>query len=136
MFLGYFTSTSAGKLVLDEGMMNSIKYFQILQDKMMPSMQMLVNDASVFQHELAKWHNSKNMKNCKRNNELEVLDWSGNTPAVNPIKILLSILKRCINTMYCSTKRKMIENVIQICYRHDDIKNTCSTLLDSMPKRV
>ncbi|GBN26454.1 hypothetical protein AVEN_60371-1 [Araneus ventricosus] len=58
--------------------------------------------------------------------KLTVLDWPGNSPDVNPIKNLWSIVKRRVSKMDCSTNRKMIGNVMKVWFRDDDIKTLCS----------
>ncbi|GIX79641.1 uncharacterized protein CEXT_245611 [Caerostris extrusa] len=58
----------------------------------------------------------------------EVLDWPGNSPDVNPIENLCSIVTRRVSKMGCSTKKKSIENVVKVWFRDDDIKNVCPKL--------
>ncbi|GBO24819.1 hypothetical protein AVEN_207357-1 [Araneus ventricosus] len=69
--------------------------------------------------------------------KLTVLDWAVNSPNANLIQNLWSIVKRLVSKMDCSTKRRIIEDVIKICFRDDDVKNNlCSKLVGSIPKRV
>ncbi|GBO21996.1 hypothetical protein AVEN_98252-1 [Araneus ventricosus] len=133
MFWGYFTSGGPSSLVPVERMLNSKKYILLLEDKIVPFMQTFAGSVGVFQRDLALCHNSKIVKNFQEK-KLTVLDWPGNSPDVNPIKNLWSIVKRRVSKMDCSTNRKMIGNVIKVWFRDDDIKTLYSKLVESTPK--
>ena len=72
-----------------------------------------------------------------RENKIKVLNWSGNPPDLNPIKVLWHILKNRSAKMNCTTTEQMIKIAIQVwCHDNNDVKNMCGTLMESMPKRV
>lgn len=136
MFWGYFTSGGPGSLVPVEGMMNSKKYISVIERKLVPMMQTFAGGVGFFQQDLAPCHTSKLTKKFFQEQKITVLDWPGNSPDVNPIENLWSIVKRRVSAMDCSTKKTMIENVINVWFRDDEIKILCSNLVESMPKRV
>ncbi|GIY71705.1 transposable element Tc1 transposase [Caerostris extrusa] len=135
MFWGYFTPGGPGSLVPVEGMTDSQKYTSILPDKFEPFMQTFDGCIDVIQQDLVPCHTSTLTTKFLKT-KLTVLDWPGNSPDINPIENLWSILKRRACKMDCSTKIKMIENVVKVWFRDEDIKNACSKLVESMPKRA
>ena len=46
--------------------------------------------------------------------KITVLDWPGNSPDLNPIENLSSIVKNRLKKMDCTTKIKLIEAVIHV----------------------
>ena len=67
---------------------------------------------------------------------MEVLEWPGNSPDLNPIENLWSIVKNRLRKKDCTTKTKLIESVINVWFHDDEIKNTSKKLVMSMKKRV
>ncbi|GBM02467.1 hypothetical protein AVEN_76512-1 [Araneus ventricosus] len=53
-----------------------------------------------------------------------------------PERNLWSMVKRRASRMDCSTKRRMIGNVINVWFRDDHVKHLCSKLVESKPNRV
>ena len=69
-------------------------------------------------------------------NQIYVLQWHGNSPDHNPIENLWSIIKTRLRNKDCTTKIKLIEAIIQLWYRDEQIQSDCNKLVDSMPKRI
>lgn len=125
MFWGFFTTNGTGSLVPVQGMMNSTKYIEILRHRIVPFMQTF---SGTFQHDLAPCHNSKLVKTFILENQINVLDWPGNSPDLNPIENLWNILKSRLGKMDCSTKERMITSAINVWFHDDEIKNMCTNL--------
>ena len=64
--------------------------------------------------------------------KITVLDWPGNSPDLNPIENLWSIVKNRLRKMDCTTKIKLI----YVWFHDEEIKKICKTLVLSMKKRV
>ena len=137
MFWGSFTANGLGGLITVDGMMNSEKYIEVLRRKVIPDLANYYPAGDgVFQQDLAPCHSSKKTKTFMEDNNILTLSWPGNSPDLNPIENLWSIIKSRLRKRDCSTLRKLIEAVIQIWHHDEELKKMCSTLVESMPKRV
>jgi transposase len=65
-----------------------------------------------------------------------MLTWPGNSPDINPIENLWSILKKRLGKMDCSTEECTVMNVIKVWFHDCGVKNICSKLVESTPKHV
>jgi transposase len=55
---------------------------------------------------------------------------------MNPIENLWGTVKKRLKKINITTKVQLIENLIQIWHHDDEIKNKCSVLIESMPRRI
>ena len=137
MFWGCFSYYGVGSLKPVEGMMNSEKYLHVLTKKIIPEMARKFPKASgIFQQDLAPCHTSRKVKTFINLNNILVLDWPGNSPDLNLIENLWSIMKIHLLRRNCSTMVKLIEAIIDCWYRDPQIQENCKKLIYSMPKRV
>lgn len=137
MFWGCFSIHGPGPLMTVEGMMDSLKYIDVLDTQLIPAMQQWYPENNgVFQEDLAPCHSSKISKTFKQENEINVLPWPGNSPDLNPIENLWAIIKTKLRSRDCTTKTKMIAAVFEIWNNDELLKPMCKNLVYSMPKRV
>jgi transposase len=123
-------------LVPVDGMMNSSKYIEILKSIVLLFLQTFAYSKRAFQHSLASCQNSKAVKKFIQENKISTLDWPGNSPDMNRIENLWSILKKSLGKIDCSAEERMVTNVIKVWFHDSGVKNICSILVESMPKRV
>ena len=137
MFLGSFTAKGPGRLVIIEGMMNSDQCKAALQSHLLPVLERDFADGDcIFQQDLAPCHTSKKMRTFFEEKDITIIDWPGNSPDLNPIENLWAIIERRIEKTDCSTAQKLISAIIRTWYHIDEVVKICSTLVDSMPKRM
>ena len=83
-------------------------------------------------------HHANRVKIVKKfvaENKINVMDWPGNSPDLNPIENLWAILKRKIRRNLISNRRILQQEIIKVW--NNDINNEIITkLIDSMPKRI
>jgi hypothetical protein len=133
--LGFFTASSPGSLVPVDGVMNSSKYIEILKNRVLQFLQTFADGKGTFQHDFSPCHSSKSVQKFIQENKISMLDWPGNSPDMNPIDNLWSILKKRLGKTDCSTEERMVTNVTKVWFHDSGVKTICSKLVESMPKR-
>ena len=81
-------------------------------------------------------HRAKKVARAFAENEIEVLYWPGNSPDLNPIENLWSIVKLEQKKRDSGNKDKLKQVVIDIWFNNEKIQEYCKTLVDSMPSRI
>ena len=66
--------------------MNGTKHVTLLQNKL--QLHTSVNNCSIFVHDGAPRHRRKAVKQFLKQKAVQVLDWPGNSPELNPIENL------------------------------------------------
>ncbi|GFU62266.1 uncharacterized protein TNCV_4859771 [Trichonephila clavipes] len=84
-FWSFFTTNGGGSLVPFKGIMNYVKYIEILCSRIVPSMETF---DGAFQDDLASRHNSTLVQNFIRANKIKVLNGPGNSSDLSPIENL------------------------------------------------
>lgn len=130
--LGFY----GGLLVEVDGMMNSEKYIDILQNYAIPQLQEQFFGQGVFQQDLAPCHTSKMVSRFMTEQKIRVLAWPGNSPDMNPIENLWSIVKHKLHQKDCSNKLQLTEAIADIWENGADWETVNQKLVNSMPNRV
>ena len=71
-----------------------------------------------------------------RKYKLNVLEWPGNSPELNPIENLWAINKISVTKLDCTTMTKLLEVIIQVWYQDTKVKENYQKLVESMRNRV
>ena len=139
MVWGCFTWSKLGPLIRLDGRVNSQRYIEeVLQNALIPFMRSLRPRKAVyiFQQDNAPIHKSQLTCEFLRSSNINVLDWPGQSPDLNPIEHLWDELGRCVRKRIPPPKNETeLMAYLQEeweCISEDVWKN----LINSMERRV
>ena len=109
--------------------MNADKYIEVIQCKVVKDMERAFsNGEGIFQQDLAPCHTAKKVKKFFEENHIKILDWPGNSPNLNPIENLWSIVKTQLLKKDCTTQTKLINTIIDVWYLDQESLRTAKSL--------
>ena len=112
--------------------MNGQKYTDVLKSNLVSNMRKL--KADVFQDDSAPCHRSRIVKSWIQESQINILDWPGNSPDLNPIENLWAILKRKLKMTTITNRKNLIYEAKS---KWSEIsKDIIKNLVMSMPKRI
>ncbi len=89
------SSAGVAPLCFLKSTVNALIYQEILEHFMLPAADKLYGDADlIFKQDLAPVHTAKGTKSWFSDHGVTVLDWQANSPDLNPIENIWSIVKR------------------------------------------
>ena len=136
MIWGCFSSKGVGSLKICDGYMNSEKYIDVLNSNLLPSINKdECDDAFYHLDDSAPCHRTKSVNEWHLKNKINRIKWPGNSPDLNPIENLWSFMKSKLRKKTITTKRKLIENIIEIWY-HQIPRQYLEKLSSSMKTRL
>lgn len=139
MFWGCFSKLALGPLVVVEGNMDAKKYIQTLKDNLLNEYAIAKKTTGedwVFMQDNAPCHRAKSVVRFLRRNRIKTLEWPPQSPDLNPIENLWSIIKREMKRKLGppTTKDELIEQVFNVWESMD--QSICGKLLDEYEKRL
>lgn len=138
MVWGCFSYFGVGPLELIRGIMTKEVYHQILYENMpvaLGQMEFPENEV-IFQQDNDPKHSSKLVRNFLKTQNYETIEWPSQSPDLNPIENLWSIVKRRLgNFDEAPNSIHELWERVQISWEEIPVE-TCQNLIASMPKRV
>ena len=134
MFWGFFSARGLGNLIAIEGTMNSEKYIEVLREYLLPEIDEC-DVQPVFMQDNAPCHKSRAVMDFFAEKSITTLDWPPQSPDMNPIENLWSIIKRRRAAKFHlpRTKSELIDQVFAIWTEIDE--NLRNNLVNSMKNR-
>ena len=137
--LGVYCGQWPHILTVCDEIINGVKYIDILQKKMLPSTRSLFDIQPprmlpdfTFQQDNAPCHTAKIVKARFDKNGIDVMDWPGNNPNLNPIENLWHRLKILVAKEKPGNKVKLMEAIVKSWY-HVITADELAKLVESMP---
>ena len=135
MVWGCFSSLGVGNLHLIDGIMDKHQYHNILFAQMLPSANRLFGDSDwKFQEDNDPKHTSKLCKEFHVQHATNRIDWPAQSPDLNPIENLWSILDERCKDRRPQSREELFE-ILQTEWNRLPV-SLLTNLVDSMPRRV
>jgi transposase len=132
---GGFSAHGTGILHLVNGLMDAPQYVQILQDAARPSADLLFGGQNfLFQQDNDPKHTALVTRRYMRDNNLALMPWPPQSPDLNPIENLWSILDREIMNRRVNSKQELFA-AVDTAWRNLS-PELLTRLVDSMPARI
>lgn len=139
MIWGCFSFYGPGRLyVVPKGTtVNSVRYLEILNTRMMPSASAMYPTGDfIFQDDGAPCHRSKVVKAWFQQHSVTPMhEWPGQSPDINPIENLWNIMKNHVNKSKPTGRVTLVEAIIRA-WHHTVTLETLQTLVESMTRRI
>lgn len=113
--------------------MNGEKYLNLLKNHLdIPNGS---HGCTVFMHDGAPCHRAAHVRTYLKMRKIDVLDWPGNSPDLNPIENLWHIMKNKVAD-YQPTSAQELQKAIRMVWANDITQDLCCKLIESMPRRM
>lgn len=135
---GSFAANGVGMLHRIEGIMDRFVYLDIVENCLIPSRDLLFADIgtenSLVQQDNDPKHTALIIKEYWQDNNIAVLDWPSQSPDLNPIENLWSILDRNLKDRRPSNETELFEELKKGWEALPE--SQLMALVDSMPRRI
>lgn len=138
MIWGVISSKGNGRLHIVEGTMRQDQYLKVLETKLLRQTRDWFGDGEfVFMHDSAPCHKAKKVTKFLQDHQIQVLDWPGNSPDLNPIENVWAALKVEISRKkIITTTQELIVNIIRAWHNTPDLQKISQNCIRSMPRRL
>ena len=135
MFWGCLSKNGPGPLVPIQGTMNAARYVDILNNHVLPNAERFPNDW-VLQHDNAPCHRARLVTNFLTQHGIQALPWPPYSPDMNVMENVWALLKRKVHRYVHTTRDDLIREVQNIWQTDPEIAEMCTTIVDSMHRRI
>lgn len=137
MIWGAISVYGVGTIHVVEGTMNARQYGEVIDSCVLPVMnEWFPTGDGLFMQDSAPCHKAKVITQQLEENNINVLDWPGNSPDMNPIESIWSELKKKVKQKHSTTKQALINNILDVWRNDDELSAMCRTVVVGMPSRI
>lgn len=133
MIWACMSGLGVGPLVQIRGIMNQHVYKDILLNTTLPYTFDNMPVTWKFMQDNDPKHTAASVKQCLKDNFVDVLDWPPQSPDLNPLENLWRTLKQDVASK-CSTNTQQLWTIVQQSWNKIS-RDDCCKLIDSMPRR-
>jgi len=134
MIWGCFSSAGTGDIAIIEGIMNSEKYQEIWDEKMLPSAHRLLEHRFTLQQDNNPKHTSRSTKEFFQRKKINVQQWHSQSPDLNPIEMLWGKPKTAVGNCHPSNLKQLAEFCKEEWAKIS--KDRCKKLVDTYENRL
>lgn len=128
-----FSRNGPGPIRRIDGIMDRFQYIDVLKNTMLPYAHNNMTHSFIFQQDNDPKRTARAVKNFVREENINVLPWPSQSPDLNPIENLWSIVKKSVAN-YKPKNLNELYSIIQTAWNNIPVEK-CQKLVDSMPKR-
>lgn len=137
MVWGCMSWRGLGKLAIVEGSMNTDKYLQIMDSHLIPQAAAWFPSGDwIYQQDGARCHTSFRAMQYFEERRIPILPWTANSPDMNPMENIWSLLKKRVYSIGAASKQQLVENIHSALSDGIYWKTVCEKLIESMPTRI
>ncbi len=135
MVWGLITADGPGDLVFLDGTMNQHVYKNVLESHLVPFLKKNQFKNFIFQQDGAPCHTSKLLKEFFTEAKIQLLEWTAQSPDINPIEHVWAIIKRILGNRKFNNFEDLKSEILRI-WRTEITPELCRNLIASMPCRI
>lgn len=136
MVWGSMSARGVGKLHFINGIVNSDKYIDILENSLLPTLEesRIAGNEFIFQQDGAACHTSKKSTKWLSENEIPLLKWVSSSPDLSPIETLWHVMKKRLRANPARSVQELRERLQNIW--DNFTPEECQNLVNTLPRRI